>query len=108
MDYIDSGIKIAQTVLPPAFQYFGRAKEREARLAQREEELAATKAQLEVLVMRNHELGVADAQVKVLEQKNQQLIEANNHLEAFKNVIVILLVVAAVVFVGMAITSKAA
>jgi hypothetical protein len=27
MDYLDSSIRIAQAVLPPAIQYFGKAKE---------------------------------------------------------------------------------
>jgi hypothetical protein len=42
VDYLDSSIKIAQTVLPPAIQYFGKAKEREAKLVQTQEELAQT------------------------------------------------------------------
>jgi cell shape-determining protein MreC len=73
MDYLDSGIRLAQTVLPPALHYFGRAREREARLAETEEELTQTKAQLEVLVVKNHELRHADTHVKALEKKNKEL-----------------------------------
>ena len=108
MDYLDSGIRVVQTVLPPAMQYFGKTKEREAKLAQTEEELVQTKVQLEVLVMKNHELSGAHEQVKVLAQKNQELAEANRDLEAFRNIVLVLLAVAAFVYVGMALTSKAA
>jgi hypothetical protein len=106
VDILDSSIRVVQTVLPPALQYLGKAKEREAKLCQTKEELAQTKAQVEVLVMKNHELGQAHAQVKVLEKENQELTEANNDLEAFKNLAIALVVIAVVVFVGMALTSE--
>jgi len=108
MDYLDSGIRIAQTVLPPALRYLGRASEREAKLAHAEADLVQTKAELEVLVMKNHELSEAEAQVKVLQKMNQELTESNSDLEAFKNLVMVLVVVAAVVLVGMALTPKAA
>jgi len=100
MDYLDSSIRIAQTVLPPAIQYFGKAREREAKLARTKGEQAQTKAHLEVLVMKNHELSQDHAHVKVLEKRNQELTEANNDLQAFKNLVMVIAVVAVVVFVG--------
>jgi hypothetical protein len=84
MDYLDSGIKIAQTVLPPAFQYFGKAKEREAKLVLTQEELAQTKAHVEVLVMKNHELKETQAQATVLAQKNQELSLTVANLEILR------------------------
>ena len=108
MDLLDSGIRVAQTVLPPAIQYFGKAKEREAKLVQTQEELAQTKAHLEVLVIKNHELKQSEAQVKVLVQKNQELILTNVNLEAFRNIVLVLIVFVAIVYVGMALTSETA
>ena len=105
MDYLDSGIKIAQTVIPPAFLYFGKAKEREAKLAQTKEELAHANATVEVLVMKNHELKQFQTEA---EKKNQELMRVNENLEAFRNIILILIAVAAVAYIGMALTSKAA
>ena len=72
-------------------EYLGNTKEREAKAAREEEkrELAQTKAQLEVLVM-----------------KNQELSQTNAELEAFKDLILALVFVAAIVFVGMAFTSE--
>jgi len=107
VDYLDSSIKIAQTVLPPAIQYFGKAKEREAKLVQTQEELAQTKAHVEVLTIKNHELKQSEAQVRVLARKNQDLSLANANLEAFRNIVLVLLAVAAFVYVGMALTSEA-
>jgi cell shape-determining protein MreC len=106
VDILDSSIRVVQTVLPPTLQYFGKAKEREAKLCQTKEELAQTKAQVEVLMMKNHELGQAHAHVKVLEKENQELTKANNDLEAFKNLAIALAVIVVVVFVGMALTSE--
>jgi hypothetical protein len=108
VDYLDSSIKIAQTVLPPAIQYFGKAKEREAKLVQTQEELAQTKAHVEVLTMKNHELKQSEAQVEALAQKNQELSRANANLEAFRNIVLVLLVVVVIAYVGMALTSEAA
>jgi hypothetical protein len=112
MDYLDSGIKVVQSVLPPAIQYFGKAKEREAKLVQTKEELAQTKAHVETLVMKNHEtrkeLKQSEDQVTVLTQKAQDLSLANANLEAFRNIVLVLLAVAAFVYVGMALTSEAA
>jgi cell division protein FtsB len=84
MDYLDSSISVVQSVLPPALQYFGQAKEREAKLVQTQEELAQTKAHVEVLTMKTHELKQSEAQVRVLAQKNQELSRANANLEAFR------------------------
>jgi DNA repair exonuclease SbcCD ATPase subunit len=106
MDYLDSGIRIAQSVLPTAFQYLGKTKEREEKLTHTEEELSETKARLEVLVMKNHELSGVHEQVKVLTEKNQELTEANHDLEAFKSLVTVLAVIAVVVLIGMALTSE--
>jgi hypothetical protein len=108
MDFLDSGIRVAQRVLPPAIQYFGKAKEREAKLVQTQEELAQTKAHLEVLVIKNHELKQSEAQAKVLPQKNQEMSLTVANLEAFRNIVLVLLAFAAIVYVGMALTSEAA
>jgi hypothetical protein len=108
MDFLDSGIRVAQTVLPPAIQYFGKAKEREAKLVQTQEELAQTEAHLEVLVIKNHELKQSEAQAKVLSQKNQEMSLTVANLEAFRNIVLVLLAFAAIVYVGMALTSEAA
>jgi ABC-type siderophore export system fused ATPase/permease subunit len=105
MDYLDSSIKIAQTVIPPAFQYFGKAKEREAKLAQTNQELAHANATVEVLVMKNRELRQSQAEA---EKKNQELRRVIENLEAFRNIVLILIAVAAVAYIGMALTSKAA
>jgi hypothetical protein len=105
MGYLASGIKIAQTVIPPAIQYLGRAKEREAKLAQTEEELAHANATVEVLVIKNQELKQSQAEA---EKKNQELTRVNENLEAFRNIILILIAVAAVTYIGMALTSKTA
>jgi hypothetical protein len=93
MDVVDSSIRVFQTVFPSVMQHLGRAKDREVEAAREEEkkEIAQTKAQLEVLVM-----------------KNQELIQANQDLEAFKNVVLVLLFVAALVFLGMALGSESA
>ena len=96
MAVLDSSIRVAQIVIPPAIQYFGKAKEREAKLTETKKELAQTKAQVEVLVIKNHE---SKAQVEVLEKRNQEL-------EDFKKLVMVLAVVAVVVFVGMALTSE--
>lgn len=105
-DYLDSGIKLTQAVIPPAFQYIGKAKEREAKLAQTQEELAQSKAYIEVLVIKQQELTQVRDQVKVLEATNQELLAANQDLAAFRNIVVVLIIVAAVAYVGM--TLKAA
>ena len=93
MDVVDSSIRVFQTVVPSVMQYLGRAKDREANATRQEEkkEIAQTKAQLEVLVM-----------------KNQELLQANQELEAFKNLILFLVFVAALVYVGMAVASESA
>jgi hypothetical protein len=105
MDYLDSGIKIAQSVLPPAIQYFGKAKEREAKLTQTQEELAQTKAHVEVLVMTNHELKQSNAEA---EQKNRELCRSKENLEAFRNIVLILLAVAAIAYMGTVLMPEAA
>jgi hypothetical protein len=93
MDVLDSSIRVFQTAFPSVMQYLGNTKEREAKAAREEEkkELAQTKAELEVLVM-----------------KNQELTQTNMELEAFKDLILALVFVAAVVFVGLALTSEGA
>jgi hypothetical protein len=112
MDYLDSGTKILQVAIPPAIQYFGKAKEREAKLAQTQEELAQSRAHIEVLVMKQQELtqvhDQVKVQVKVLEATNQELLAANQELlganqdlEAFRNIVVVLVIVVAVAYVGM-------
>jgi cell division protein FtsB len=108
VDYLDSSIRLAQSVLPPAIQYFGKAKEREAKLVQTQEELAQTKAHVEVLTIRNHEMKQSEAQVRGLVQKNQELNLTVANLEAFRNIVLVLLAVAAFVYVGMALTSESA
>jgi hypothetical protein len=112
MDYLDSSIKIAETVLPPTIKYFGRAKDRETKLVQTQEELAQTKVHVEVLTIKNHEthreLKQSEARAKALSQKNQELRLAVADLEAFRNIVLVLLVIMGVVYVGMALTSEAA
>ena len=112
MDYLDSGVKIAETVLPPAIRYFGKAKEREAKLVETQGVLAQTKAQVEVLVIQNyetsHELKQFKAQAEALSQKNRELSLTVANLEAFRNIVLVLLVVVGIVYVGMALTAEAA
>jgi|SRR5579872_3362312 len=108
MDYLDSGVKLVQTVLPSAFQYFEKAKERDAKLTQTKEELAEARAHEEILVMQNHELKQSAEQVKVLTKRNQELLNSNANLEAFKNIVLFFLVVVGIVYVGMALSSEAA
>jgi hypothetical protein len=50
----------------------------------------------------------SEAQVRVLVQKNQELNLTVANLEAFRNIVLVLLAVAAFVYVGMALTSEAA
>jgi hypothetical protein len=112
MDYLDSGIKVVQSVLPPAIQYFGKAKEREAKQVQTQEDLAQTKAQVEVLVIKNyetsHELKRSKTQAETLSQQNRELSLTVANLEAFRNIVLVLLVVVGIVYVGMALTSETA
>lgn len=101
MDYVDSGIRIIQTALPPALQYFGRAKEREAKLVQTEDDLAQTRAVNDVLVMKNHELRKSESPRQKPETKNQELARANASFEAFRNIVLILIAIAVVAYAGM-------
>jgi hypothetical protein len=105
MDYLDSSIRVVQTVLPPAIQYFGKAKEREAKLTRTQDELAQTKAHVEVLVMKNHE---SDVKVKVLTKENEELSLSVANLEAFRSIVLVLFVIATIVYVGRALTCEAA
>ena len=91
VDVLDSSIRVFQTAFPSVMQYFGNAKDREAKAAREEEkkELAQAKAQLEVLVM-----------------KNQELTKANKELVDFKDLVLVLAFVAAVVFIGMALAPE--
>jgi DNA repair exonuclease SbcCD ATPase subunit len=107
MDVLDSSIRVVQTVLPPAIQYFGKAKQREAKLAQIEEELAQTRAENEVLVIKYHELAQFHAQASALEKENEELSRRNANLEAITKIVLVLIVVAAVVYVGMSLSSEA-
>ena|SRR5579864_4200984 len=85
-----------------------QSEEREAKLVQTQEELAQTKAHVEILTMKNHELKQSQEQVEVLTKKNQELSRSNANLEALTNIVLVLLAVAAFVYVGMALTSEAA
>ena len=58
--------------------------------------------------MKNDELSQTEAQVKALAQKNQELSLTNANLEAFRNIVLVLIAFAAIVYVGMALTSEAA
>jgi hypothetical protein len=93
VDVLDSSIRVFQTAFPSVMQYLGNAKDREAKAAREEEkrELAQTKARLEVLVI-----------------KNQELTQANKELAAFKDLVLVLVFVAAIVFVGMALSPEGA
>jgi len=50
--------------------------------------------------MKNHELKKSEAQFNILAQRNEELSSIVANLEAFRNIVLVLIVIAALVYVG--------
>jgi hypothetical protein len=68
------------------------------------DDLAQSRAENEVLVMKNYELRRANAEAA---KKNEALSQANMNLEAFRNIVLILFVIAFVAYVGTKLVPQA-
>lgn len=77
---------------------------RSAKLTQTQDELAQTKAHVEVLVMKNHE---SDAKAEALTKENEKLSLSLANLEAFRNIVLVIFVIAAMAYVGRALICEA-